>query len=762
MIDRQPRPEMEQKVRAALAAPGPNPAFVADLKRQLQSHAAVLEAHARVSSTRPAAGHLALRPLWQHRWVTAALAMALVLALALAVAGPQRVLAQFQRWLNYVPGIGFVDLDGTKVLAAPVAHSQNGVSLQITQVIADASGTTVLFSRQVGTAAAPGTQPIQVIEASHFTAHLRLEDGATLPSIAGRLAQDGGSLQFAPLPASAYRIALVLSLPVDSGGAVASEQWDIPLTLRSATGELAAELYPVAYTPDGTEATANGVTVRAVAAAHSPTETVLRVRVEWEDPWWQFDFFHPHSPELRDEVGHVYGQVSPGIGPISQRVVPAGPPGSPPPAPSGEPVFEADLYFASLSPSAGVLTFTVQEMNFDVPVYQPLTVDLGSDPKVGDYIRLDVDLEVAGLPVRIAGAHLTHLPEERYPNQPWLVFDIAPSPEQDGRRVKCLRLSNYDPVFDTGWSGYSLFTGRMYVSERFIPDRPLPTRPFVVVVETATIAVSGPWSLTWPVPGRGNAQAPVTIEPTAAQQTRQGLTLAVQAMTVTDRVTNLRFDLINPPANVTLVQPMRPLAFGSSREAFSLTDDRGVAYAAASVDWSATSAAAGTVAVGPLEPFARTLTYRADAIELAVRDSAEFAVSLPPDKPVNQPWPIDLRVEIADRTLRLKQAELVEGAGTTLLVLTADDPGAGDEWVTELQVAQVTDPVGRTMSATTEWNDFIAIGPDDPRQDWIGLAFDVADPSSFRPLPGPYQVRLDGIRLAVRGPWVLRWSVDQP
>jgi hypothetical protein len=54
------------------------------------------------------------------------------------------------------------------------------------------------------------------------------------------------------------------------------------------------------------------------------------------------------------------------------------------------------------------------------------------------------------------------------------------------------------------------------------------------------------------------------------------------------------------------------------------------------------------------------------------------------------------------------------------------------------------------------------IGPNDSRQDWIGRAFNVAHPGNARPQPDPCQVSLDGIRLAVRGPWLLSWSLAQP
>ena len=61
------------------------------------------------------------RPAW-----VIGIATILILVAALIAVGPQRVLAQVQRWLNYVPGIGFVDLARTSVLVNPVETSRGG------------------------------------------------------------------------------------------------------------------------------------------------------------------------------------------------------------------------------------------------------------------------------------------------------------------------------------------------------------------------------------------------------------------------------------------------------------------------------------------------------------------------------------------------------------------------------------------------------------------------------------------------------------
>jgi len=54
----------------------------------------------------------------------------------LAAVGPQRVWAEVQRLLGYVPGIDFVDLKETQVLTTAVEVTRDGVTLRVGQMLA--------------------------------------------------------------------------------------------------------------------------------------------------------------------------------------------------------------------------------------------------------------------------------------------------------------------------------------------------------------------------------------------------------------------------------------------------------------------------------------------------------------------------------------------------------------------------------------------------------------------------------------------------
>lgn len=134
----------EQAVESDLlryyAAGEPMPAFVARLEQQLAAHTSAAPA------SRPTPGLLGrwLAAPRSMRWAGAALALLLILAVTVAALGPQRVWAEVQRLLGYVPGVGFVDLAETRVLVAPVETTRDGITVRVEQVIAEKDKTHVV------------------------------------------------------------------------------------------------------------------------------------------------------------------------------------------------------------------------------------------------------------------------------------------------------------------------------------------------------------------------------------------------------------------------------------------------------------------------------------------------------------------------------------------------------------------------------------------------------------------------------------------
>src|SRR5512146_1937938 len=109
--DPQASANVEQAVRQVCAAYGPDPAAVARIETQLL-------ARARLAHLEPAPGLIAQCAAPGLRWALAAIAVVVALTLATAIIGPQRVLASLQRLIGYLPGVGFVDEQQTRMLSA--------------------------------------------------------------------------------------------------------------------------------------------------------------------------------------------------------------------------------------------------------------------------------------------------------------------------------------------------------------------------------------------------------------------------------------------------------------------------------------------------------------------------------------------------------------------------------------------------------------------------------------------------------------------
>ena len=738
-------------------------------------------------------GEETLRRFWaqlvwsfsQHRWATAAaLGLLLTVTVALAAVGPQPVWADLQRLLGYVPGVGFVNLEDTRVLTAPVEVTRNGLTLRVEQVLARPDRTVIVI-RSEGLPPEDQLWPHGAREDSDYQPRLRLSDGRTLVSESWTLCLGAGTLEFPPLPAEVYRVTLELPrLPLVPAGA-APEEWKVPLNLRPATGALVEELFPQPYVPTDASDTHAGITLRVLEVAHGPEETALRLQVQWPDPDWEFPRIGgDRSPVLRDDLGHVYLDVVPSSsGSSIQSVVVCIPDNAdevtPTPTPM-IPTYERTLAFAPTSPSAQRLTLWVDALEFEVPAEGSFTVDLGNDPQVGACWPLDIRLEVAGFPVHITGARLVQEPIV-LPDGPGqrtvLQFDITPVPDQDDRALRSLHLESETTIFSGSGSGYNYRARIMRASLDLREGQSIPSGSIRVRVRNASVLTRGPWTITWTVPGADEARAaPVTLHPANASQTRDGLTLRVDEVTLTDRLTAVTVGLEGPPPGVAF---SRILTWNPAtrRNELYLEDDRARRYErAGSVGWqphreqtsevSKTSEVSEALVFQPVQPLARRMTLHAPTVEVTLPGAAAFDVTVPTGLTVeahpgevsaSAPWGVDIPVEISGYQLRFTQARLEELNGTTMLMLTSGpfEGQQGDRWLNGLRLASVTAPNGQLVDLRGA---FGHAGPEYGAR----LAFDVVDPETGTVRPGRYHVKLDGVTVAVQGPWTLAWNLHAP
>lgn len=789
--DRDPNHNGREGFAALLAAavPEADPAFEhqleARLVKSIQSRQGAEARREAVAQPIGAAMRRWFAPRWR-RALTAAATLLAVIALALALVNPRRAWADFQRWVGYVPGVGFVHLGESRVLTAPVAVTRGDVTLYVKQVLAQPERTVVIVSSD-GLPPEDEVGPRDAKKESIVEPALALPDGQILTPETFKLHWGSGTLEFPPLPYDVHRITLVLPrLPLVPEG-VAPEDWRVPLNLRSDTGDEVAAHFPQPYAPVGAEDTHRGVTLRLLGVAHSPEETALHLQVQWSNPEWHA---HTSMPSyrgwtLRDDLGHVYyrtsGTHSTSSGSLSQSTVvkvQTAPDATPTPTPS-LPTYEKVVTFAPVSPAARYLTYTLSELAFDVPAEGRFSLDLDQDSQIGDSWPLDVDLQVAGFPVHLSRARWEEQsigrPEEDR-RQTRLRLDFAPVPEQAGVTLCGIRLTTDADGFRSGsGGGYNVSSNRMRAMLDVQEGESLPTGEIDLWIDSVQLCLNDTWTLSWEIPETDQAEAtramPVRYRPEGAAKTRKGLMLEIEEMVVSDRLTWMNVELTEAPEGMSLLTDYSLRGPGAFPRGMRLTDDRGYTYERPEgVSWRSNDTPEPRqdgFAFQPVQPLARRLTLEIPMVAVVKAASAAFDVTVPEgvrvtldasDAPwgASLPWAVDIPLEVAGYRVHFTEAQLGELNGTTLLMLSSAPYRAQDDKRTlfGLEMGTVYAPDDREVDLETAHSS-AGTQKEEGTLHQVGLAFDVVDPKTGDVQAGRYHVEIDGAWVGVEGPWNL-------
>jgi hypothetical protein len=229
MTEQLPFSTIEDKVRAALSTPEPDPLFVERLEAQLLAQ----------SNERPdpAMRRSAGRPVYGRRlaWGVA-LVLLVLLAIFLAV-GPQRVLAAFRQVFGYIPGVGIVE-QGTpiRVLAEPVSATRDGVTLTVTEAYLTPEKTILAYTLENVPDSALSHN--ENVAGCSGTAELYLPDGTVLQIVEGSGTMDKIRLAYAPLPPDVDKATFILPCIQNTLPGKAPENWVLSLHFKSAPPDL--------------------------------------------------------------------------------------------------------------------------------------------------------------------------------------------------------------------------------------------------------------------------------------------------------------------------------------------------------------------------------------------------------------------------------------------------------------------------------------------------------------------------------------------
>jgi hypothetical protein len=487
MNERLPSQKYEVTIRAAMTMPDPRPQFLAELGEELDAKARQMAKQQARPQTR---FEMFRRRSWQIGFALLLLAILAILAI-----GPQRVLAQVQHWLGYVPGIGFVEMEQTRVLVAPVDVQQEGVTLRIEQAVAEPGRTLVVISSEGLPPESPDLPSSRLDTLPKPV--LRIPDGSVLEVVRQDLNYGGGKMEFPALPEGIYELTFEIDrLPLLPAGA-SPEGWQAHLVLRPATGELPEELFPQPYTPPRAEVMVNGVTARILQVAQSSEETALRVQFKWQNPDWELDNAG-YTYELKDDQGNTYQSYNPYGQVASARVQEVETSPSPTaPTESAVPSSQETIRFPALPLSAQRAVLKLPSLEFSVPITTSFTFDPGSNPQLGQTWELDQQFRVAGVPLHLTGARVIQ-DDHRLPDERGLYgFEFTfRSPTDLDRTVSTFFLGTDFKSYRGGGGG--MRQPGVYKIEMLFKQ--LPQEPMRITFDQVWVMLFGPWEIGWEIP----------------------------------------------------------------------------------------------------------------------------------------------------------------------------------------------------------------------------------------------------------------------
>jgi hypothetical protein len=444
-----------------------------------------------------------------------------VLVIFVAVVGPQKVLAQMQALIGYVPGVGFVDVNDTRVLLAPVSQTQGDVTVTVKQVMAGPEETYLVFG--VDGLGAPeellaGFWPpdpdedIQAWQERYNTlwqtdGRLNLQDGTEVSNLNIQGAPWDGFYTFPTLPPDVlsvkFEVTRLPGVPADK----APQGWSFDLELDYAANPPATPeagesdyatspynvLLPEAVPVDISSEAFAGITVRVVEVVYAETETSIRLNVEGIPLDWRYSYLDIPAA-LTDDMGNEYPYIfSPETG-----------------------LQQDETYMLSFSPvsdEASALTLTVDTLSIGLQLEgKAVPVDFGENPQIGETLPLDSTIEVEGIPIHftavtISSGEVAYTPEEVTLNS--FDFTIDPVLAEDDLVVSGLMFSGEVFQLFGGRFGSSGSGGDGDLSDREadltvsigIPDtEPLPRGSYMLPISEATVSVLGPFTVNWEIP----------------------------------------------------------------------------------------------------------------------------------------------------------------------------------------------------------------------------------------------------------------------
>lgn len=462
------RSSFENQVAQAARTPDPSPEFADRLWQRMTTHAVPRTPF-----------NQTIRGIFrQPGWALAGLVI-LGLVIATVIVGPQRVLAELQKGLGYIRGVGFVSTEQGLAIREPVQVVLDGQTVAVEQFISSDKEAVLTLRLQ-------GFPPYQDIGLEHGV-WLALPDGYAYRSreySVGVTATPGeyiGVFKFRPLPAEVSQVTVIWQ-PNPS-----APELKIQLALFPLSDAAVMEWLPESYSPEGAIATVDGISLVVDQVSTSRSTTGIRLQTYFPA---DLDYAWVNAPLLSDQNGRTYEAV-PGVHfedqgqPVQSTTIPAG-------SDLSARKMQSTFEFPALGAGVKHLSLSVDGVSFGASPRVSVSVDMGEKPSVGDVYPVDREFTVGGMRFRIRQARLVSLPGERAPRV-GLVFDIEP---EDPARVRLEQIWLFDTIFV---DVYLYDETTMTWTNGWLEDE-IPTGIIEVKLRSLRGTILGEWWMDWPHP----------------------------------------------------------------------------------------------------------------------------------------------------------------------------------------------------------------------------------------------------------------------
>lgn len=392
---------LEQEIREALTVPGGDPNFLSNLRSQVLAHP---QNHGR---NRP---FFAYRPVWISVIITAFIAGMIL------IIGPTRVLAEFQYYLSYIPGAGFVDTTNGSVLKVSVCNNHDGRTVCVEQFVAS-ENETILVLRLEGYTGIPQNGFLSSYVKIKLADDSTLIPGDYYVRSTTNPGEFVGVYKFKPLPNGARKVTVSWN-EINPNQSARLNYYSVKLHLLPIGSSETAQFFPGSYEITDNSAEHLGITLMVDKVSSSGSETGIRTLILFPDA---FLYVLPEEPILKDAWGKEYPE-DPIIHLEDQGMHNDSIEGG-----AGASVMKSDHWtfdFPGVPPNSPSLTLLVERMSFLATPYSHFQIKIPENAAVGTAWPVHEKLVLGEITVEVTQARLEKL-DGQDPARVGLVLDLA-------------------------------------------------------------------------------------------------------------------------------------------------------------------------------------------------------------------------------------------------------------------------------------------------------------------------------------------------